>query len=139
MFYFAIDWQWTIEKGLNPKLHLNAWPQAVLAVCVAIFLVVWFLPLGMWRFGIHRDQSDKEVKGVTREVRRSSFSMEDNESARDDVPSVLDVHDLDFARALTLHDSVNSEHHFVRHLVHCDVRKYLPDPTRREFGVLKLN
>ena len=59
VFFFAIDWHWTEEDGLLTTLEQRTgWLEVFMSALVIVFLFVWFLDLGFWRFGTHRDQAN---------------------------------------------------------------------------------
>ena len=118
VFFFGLDWKWSKENGLDVFLFRDGWPQIMMCVIVLIFLIVWFLPLKFWRFGVHPDQTKYEKDDV---VRAEALTKSGG--------------DLDFSHALTCHE----DDHSISHLKFVNVEKYIPNPIRREFGVLKLN
>jgi hypothetical protein len=160
IFFFGMDWSWSKETGLTVTLeHKTGWVEVLMSGAVLVFLFVWFLPLGFWRFGTHRDQAEGE------EHHRYHESMTTMEAK-------LTGADLDFGRALVIHnkppqpeerpidlEALNTlpplpmapapSHHDAddedetifdySHFSFVEVRKYIPNPERREFGVLKLN
>jgi RNA recognition motif-containing protein len=151
-FFFGINWNWTLKDGLIGELIENqGWIEILLAVYCIIFLILWFSNIRMWRFGVHHEQAD----GVIHQGNRQSMTaVELNQTAVD----------LDYQRALIIHNkppqpvdrpiksqgkmlppmpnhppTTDESIYDYSYFSFVEVKKYIPDPTRREFGVLKLN
>ena len=161
LFFFGLDWSWTEDFGLSVQLREGSIPivAVIFFVIIGLFLIFWFLPLELWNFGTNAlDQKDIEggsklSKSSTealihvRSKRMENQKMNvDGNQITEGVTAIMtceeeemkvgqDLQDLSFERALTLHQDDD----LLSHLIYVDVRKYLPDPTRREFGVLKIN
>jgi hypothetical protein len=149
LFFFGLDWSWSEENGLSWGMREGAVPivAVIFFVLIGLFLIVWFLPLKCWTFGIdHSDQSDLKEERTFKLSRHQSDALKHTQSLRnngsttvvpapDEAQVAADMHDMTFERALAVHDKDD----LVSHLVYVGVRKYIPDPIRREFGVLKLN
>ena len=139
----------------------------VFFVLVGLFLVVWFLPLEFWLFGTDKwaeDEHSKQGGGVSSKskprlsrsaskalIRHKQEQQEGDDgtiSDAEDTRVAGQLADLSFCDALQIHsDNVaggvgsgdRTNDNIISHLLYIEVRKYIPDPIRREFGVLKLN
>ena len=139
----------------------------VFFVLVGLFLVVWFLPLKFWLFGTDKwaeDEHSKQGGGVSSKSRphlsrsaSKALMRHKQEQQEGDDGTISDAEDtrvagqladLSFSDALQVHaDNVaggvgsgdRTNDNIISHLLYIEVRKYIPDPIRREFGVLKLN
>jgi len=120
LIFFCLDWSWSPSDGL--AVGMRSGPIPIVAGCfvlfVLFFLVAWMMPLKIWKFEEHSS------RGLDSDVPTGSLKET--------------ISNLNFRDALVINEA-NEKKHDLTHFTFIDVRKYIPDPRRRGFGILKLN
>ena len=145
LFFFGLDWSWSEDSGLSVALREGIIPMVtvIFFVIIAMFLLFWFLPLDLWKFGIDRSEQIVMKQNKPQLSRKASAALFRTQTVREEKGTgpefeakvAMEMQDLSFEHALVIHENDD----LLSHLAFVEVRKYVPDPERREFGVLKLN
>lgn len=167
LIFFGLNWKWNENNGqLHVSLREGHVPvvAVIFFVLIGLFLIFWFLPLKFWSFGTNKLGVDNASDGegylnphLSRSASKSLIKMFNQEegdrektttiSEEEDRKVAAQLADLSFLDALKINngshlrsgDDDQRSKTLVANLLYIEVRKYIPDPTRREFGVLRLN
>jgi hypothetical protein len=120
-------------------------PLSGLWLLQLVFIVVWFLPLKIWDFRQH-DTFDsgtnlkRIMAGAQPEKKRSLDRKHGGRSSMELDRMMKGNERLRFTEALQAQEDVkNNEENIISEMVGIRLKKYIPDPTRFEFGALKIN
>jgi hypothetical protein len=126
-------------SGAGPTLQVHTHTEGFFGTVVALFfvlsclfLLVWILPLPMWAFEKKGAESSKLSSSTKESVSPDDFT---DSGTHDDFNGDGEYTHLKFGEALTANEKCLPVTKVKRVAVH----RYIPDPLRREFGVVKLN
>ena len=117
-FIFGVTYEWSPVSGVSISSNsLNKYGEVSAAIFVAgcLFIALWLSPLELWEFGSARVSGSKVFV--------------------DDVEADEMAANLKFSEALVAHELELP----ISKLKKIEVARYIPDPMRREFGVMKVN
>jgi len=118
---FGLTYENVLGSGKGFVMHMNNVGGTIYGsisfiffVLGIIFIILWFLPLKFWEFKNDVEEKVRRVSEGTVETLERELTFVDACTAKEK--------GLDISKMRRI-----------------EVYKYIPDPTRREFGVLKLN